>query len=501
LQADALTARFSAEGSVTQLLASGAVHGIRTGGTEEDEATSDSGTLDMTPLGGQPKELNLTGNVMLQSDVKNSGEARALQTSAFRMEFSDGKAGQSVKPVKAETLAAGTMEWTDAASSTLPGAHTRLQANKLAMAFSEEGKARQLHADGNVRTERRGEGRSVQTASAQSGVVQMAATGGWTQMDLQGGVKLREGDRAGGADHATFVRAAQMAVLTGKAMASDANTETHASRITFWQASGDVAAEGGVRSTDFSSKSSAVQLAPAPANITSDSLQANSKAGRALYTGHARLWQGDSVLEANSIELLRESRVLNANGNVRAVFPQEATAAPHNPAEPALDAGARSVNAAQPVLKKAQLWHTSAGSLTYQDAEGHAHLEKNVVVQSADQKMLGPVLDLYFTRSAANTPAGDRPGTNPAGGSQQISRAVGTGGVTVEQGGRKATAERGEYTAASGKFVMSGGNPTIYDGSAGTTTGRQLTFFLADDTIIVDSEIGSRTLTKHRVEK
>jgi lipopolysaccharide export system protein LptA len=73
--------------------------------------------------------------------------------------------------------------------------------------------------------------------------------------------------------------------------------------------------------------------------------------------------------------------------------------------------------------------------------------------------------------------------------------------VIVEEGERKATAERGEYTAANGKFVMTGGNPTIYDGSAGTTTGLQLTFFLADDTIIVDSENGSRTLTKHRVQQ
>jgi LPS export ABC transporter protein LptC len=500
LQADTLTALFSAEGSVTQLTASGAVHGFRTGGAEEDEISSDSGTLTMSARGGQPKELNLSGNVLLKSDMKKSGEGRVLQTSEFRMEFSGANPDESAKPARAETLAAGTMEWTDQASAGAPVAHTRLQADKLAMDFNEAGKARQLHADGNVRTERRIEGRSVQTASAHSGVAQMAATGGWTQMDLQGAVRLREGDRAGEADHATFVRAAQTAVLTGKAMARDAHTETRASHIMFWQASGDVVAEGGVRSTDFSSKSSAVQLAPAPANITADSLQANSKAGRALYTGHARMWQGDSVLEANSIELLRETRVLNANGNVRAVFPQAATPAPRNPAEPALEAGARTVNVAKPVLKKPQLWHTSAGSLSYQDAEGHAHLEKNVVVQSADQKMFGPVLDLYFTHSAANT-SGDRQGANPAGGSQQISRAVGTGGVTVEQGGRKATAERGEYTAASGKFVMSGGNPTIYDGAAGTTTGRQLTFFLADDTIIVDSENGSRTLTKHRVEK
>jgi hypothetical protein len=109
-------------------------------------------------------------------------------------------------------------------------------------------------------------------------------------------------------------------------------------------------------------------------------------------------------------------------------------------------------------------------------------------------------MDLYFTRGG-NASASASTGTAANSGAQQISRAVGTGGVIVDQGGRRATAERGEYTATDGKFVMSGGNPTIYDGSAGTTTGRQLTFFLADDTIIVDSENGSRTLTKHRVEK
>jgi lipopolysaccharide export system protein LptA len=285
-------------------------------------------------------------------------------------------------------------------------------------------------------------------------------------------------------------------------VARDATTETHAPRITFAQTSGDILAEGGVRSTDFSSKGSAVQLAPAPANITSETLQANSKSGRALYTGHARLWQGDSVLEANSIELLRDTRVLNAVGNVRAVFPQAAGQPKEQGAGPVLDSGAQQVNAEQVTPKKPQLWHVTCATLTYQDKEGRAHLQQNVVVQSAEQKMRGPELDLQFTRSPDAGASGSATGpANTSGGAQQISRAVGTGGVTVEEGDRRATAERGEYTAASGKFVMSGGNPTLYDGSAGATTGRQLTFFLADDTIIVDSENGSRTLTKHRVEK
>jgi LPS export ABC transporter protein LptC len=499
LEADTLTARFAPEGSVIQVIASGAVHGLRGGNTstEQDEVSADSGTLDLWPRLSQPKELNLSGNVALRSNLKQTGEARTLQTSAFRMEFSEAKPHTAGKPVKAETLAAGTIEWTDAANG--PAAKTRLQADKLVMEFAELGKARRLQATGNVQTERRIAGHPLQTASGQAGEARMSPSGGWSQMDLHGDVKLKEGDRTGQADHATLERASQTAVLTGKAFARDATTETHASRITFAQGSGDISADGGVRSTDFSSKTSAVALAPAPANITADSLQANSKAGRALYTGHARLWQGDSVLEANSIELLRDTRVLNAIGNVRAVFPQAPSQAAARPTEQVLDSGGLTVHtsAAQGVPKRPQLWHATAGSLFYQDREGHAHLQQNVIVQSADQDMRGPVLDLYFTHAGESSANAGAAG----GATRQINRAVGTGGVTIEQGGRKAVADRGEYTAASGKFVMSGGTPTIYDGLAGTTTGRQLTFFLADDTIIVDSENGSRTLTKHRVEK
>jgi lipopolysaccharide export system protein LptA len=145
--------------------------------------------------------------------------------------------------------------------------------------------------------------------------------------------------------------------------------------------------------------------------------------------------------------------------------------------------------------RKSQLWHASGETLTYWDLENRAHLARNVVVQSAEQKIRAAALDIYFKRSAEATSG------SASVGAQQISRVVGTGGVIVEQAGRRAMSERGEYTAADGKFVMSGGNPTLYDGSSGTTTGRQLTFFLADDTIIVDSENGSRTLTKHRVDK
>jgi LPS export ABC transporter protein LptC len=526
LESDNLTAHFVPEGWITKLDASGHVTGYRKNATDEDAMSGDTGSLTFWPRFSQPKELNVNGNVVLRTKEEKSGDTRTLQTAAFRMEFAGGKEHESSKPLTAETLAAGTMEWTDSTTQggTIVPVRTQLQADKLAMTFTGvTGKPKEVHANGNVRTERWLTGHPVQTASAATGTALMSPDGGWSQMDLQGDVKLKEADRNAQGDRAVFDRAAQTATLTGHAFARDATTQTQARRIVFTQNTGDIFADGGVRSTDFTAKASAVQLAPAPANITADQLQANSKTGRALYTGKARLWQGDSVLEADSIELLRDTHVLNAAGKVRAVFAQApgartidaSTQSEQNARLPAFNPPARPVNTSQVAPKKTQLWHTASETLTYNDVEGHARLEKNVIVQSADQKMRGPILDLYFTKApasdaASNTNASTQAATSntapnsaaqPPSGSRQISRAVGTGGVTVEEGDRRAVAERGEYTADSGKFVMSGGKPTLYDGTSGTTTGTQLTFFLADDTIIVDSENGSRTLTKHRVQQ
>jgi lipopolysaccharide export system protein LptA len=274
----------------------------------------------------------------------------------------------------------------------------------------------------------------------------------------------------------------------------DAASLTTAKKLTLWQSTGEIRGEGGVRSSDLSARGSAVRLAPAAANVSADQLTGNSKSGRALYTGHARLWQGDSVMEADAIELLKTARMMNAVGNVRAVFPQ----APRN------NNPASSARATPP--KPATMWHTQCAKMTYWDQENRARLEQDVVVQSADEKINSNALDLYFTRGNAGKGSGGAQGTAPDGaggvtGAQQIGRAVATGAVSVQQGGRRATAERGEYTATDGKFEMSGGTPTIFDATEGTTTGRQLTFFLTDATIIVDSGNGSRTLTKHRVEK
>jgi len=483
MNADTMTAMLNADGKVAGIAAQGSATGTSDGADEKQEMASNEANVEFWPASGRAKEISLKGAAKVHTLYKKTGDTRDLQSEAMRMTFAGAAIRERSRPQLAETLAPGTVVWTNGATTgTAAGEQTKLQGDRLHLDFGDEGKARLLQASGSVRVDKFVPGKGTQTATGRNGTAQLEAVGGWSQMELHGDVRLKDADKSAQADDAVFTRAAQSAVLTGHAQVRDATTETHASKITFRQDSGDISAEGRVRSTDYAGKQGAVQIGTVPANITSDALQANAKTGKALYKGHARLWQGESTMEADSIELQRDARVLNAIGNVRAVFLQaQAAATPAATATPA------------PTKKLPQLWHIFAGNLTYWDKENRAYLENDVKVQSADQKIHSAAMEIYFTRG--NFGNGNAPGA------QQISRAVGTGGVTVEQGLRRAMSERGEYTASDGKFVMSGGTPTIFDAAEGTTTGRQLTFFSADATIIVDSENGSRTLTKHRVER
>ena len=117
-------------------------------------------------------------------------------------------------------------------------------------------------------------------------------------------------------------------------------------------------------------------------------------------------------------------------------------------------------------------------------------------------------MDLFFVPGAASGGRASASGHPPPPTSlgmafvgQELERAAGFGAVRVESGERTGTGERAHYVAAEEKFVLSGGSPALRDRDGNSATGRQLTFFLADDRIVIDSEEGSRTLTLHRVEK
>jgi lipopolysaccharide export system protein LptA len=296
------------------------------------------------------------------------------------------------------------------------------------------------------------------------------------ERSAQSGRCFREGERGAQADHARMVRATDTLTLTGSATVADSVSRTSAPAITFQQGFGDIRADGGVSTSYYSvQKNSATNFAPQPAHLSAEKLMANRDSGRAVYSGHARLWQGDAVIEAASISLFRDEQRLEASENVMALLPQESGPAP-------AERGSAKANA--PAGRN--IWKARAARMTYWGNESKVRMEGGVSAQSNIGQIRSKDLELYLT-SANNGP-------------KLLSKAIATGGVIVLQGDRRGTAERADYVASDGKFILSGGKPMLYDSVFGTTTGRQLTFFLADDRILVDSEEGSRTLSRHRVD-
>jgi lipopolysaccharide export system protein LptA len=287
-------------------------------------------------------------------------------------------------------------------------------------------------------------------------------------------------------DHATST-----ATLAGNIVLTDADSRTTAQTAAFSQGTGILHAEGRVITAELANAAHAVaNFSDEPARISADHLVADRSAGRATYSGRARLWQGDSVMQADSIDLNHAAQILTAVGHVQAVFPAAAwtpatQGTPQAGAKPAPDKSATS--------HSPDLWHAQGGRLTYWDQKSLGRLEDNASADSQEASIRAPTIDFLFAPAAG---AGGN-----ASGSKQLVRAIATGGVTVRQMDRRGTSQRADYTVADRKFVLSGGPPVVRDDSGNSTTGRQLTFIFADDTIVVDSQEGTRTLTLHRVEK
>jgi lipopolysaccharide export system protein LptA/lipopolysaccharide export system protein LptC len=460
LTAREIVASFRNDGALERLLAQGNVRGDWKLPEGQDRLAADALELQLAPGTNEPQQAEARGGVRLES-ARRGGASQRLETAALRVQFeSAAPAGRHVS--RAESLAPATVEWTAA------GETTRVRGQRLNAEFDARSRIRRLAAREGAEVERRAANRPAQQSASREMTMQFDADGQWTAIEQSGDVRLREGERTARAARAQFTRATEIIQLSGDVTVADSLTRTSAAALSIHQRTGEIAAEGGVRTTYLSAKGSApANFDRQPAHLSAERLRANRDTGRAVYSGRARLWQGDTVIEADAVELFRDAERLEARGNVTALVPQEA----------AKDSG----------TKERTLWRARGAKLTYWGGEGRARLEENASAQSALGQLQAQSLDLYFAAAGSGAPG--------------LARVTARGGVVVRQGERRGTAELGEYVAAEGKFVLSGGKPALYDAARGSVTGRQLTFFLADDKILVEAEEGARTLTKHRVEK
>jgi LPS export ABC transporter protein LptC len=488
--AESFVAQLDPDGWIEQVTAESGVRAGRTLPTGHDNFEAQHVDIWMEPKLNQPRQMTATGSVRAASREKE--ETRRLETAALELRFTaGGLTDGSPRPRRIEsfeTKAPGTIETKTQDEST------RIHAGGFTATFAANGRMEQLLGRSGVAIDRQlGKGAS-QTSTADNLALTFGPGRDWSDMEETGHVKLQQGGRTAQAGHVLLVRATDLLTLddspkgAGRSFPSerpsvaDSQGQTTAVTIEINQRTGDARATGNVVTSLYSSsrgsQGGVANFGPGGiAHISADRLTADNSTGQAVYSGHARLWQGGSVIEAETMELGRSEQRLEARNRVIALLPQSPSP-PNNQTQ----------QTAKPIL-----WRVQAPRLQYWSEQGRALFEGGVRAESQQGELLSRTLELFLAPSP--------PGAASAGGQRQLSRGLARGGVVVRQGGRQGTAEQAEYFAADGKFVLSGGQPTLTDASRDTTTGRQLTFFTASDTILIESETDLRTLTKHRVEK
>ncbi len=280
--------------------------------------------------------------------------------------------------------------------------------------------------------------------------------------------QFRDGDRRAAARQARFTSADERLILTGAPQLNDSNTRVLADRI--WLDVRDDTAEGvgNVRSAHFDNAAARLE----PTNVIADRVVAERRSEFLHYEGNVRAWRGTDVVESSSLDVYRRERRVTSGLRVRTSYVQ---AAPQDAGAP----GAKEKSENRPVT-------IEADRLEYLDEGRKASYRGHVRLLAENTSLESDRLDVFFRSEAG--------GRNP-----QMDRAVAEGSVRVRQPARLATGDRAEYSAADGKILLTGGPPTLRDEQKGFTTGRRLTFFLRDDTLLVDGGDESRTVSKHRI--
>jgi lipopolysaccharide export system protein LptA len=505
----------------------------------------------MAPELNAPAHAQAIGGVKIDSD--RSGTQRHFESTELNVDFvniapkiTGGHATTYVS--HAETPSTALLSWQDPAATQRPqgaasaagntatdhASRMALSGKRFEMAFDEQSRLRQLQIKSAAKIDRTDASGAQQTSTSDDLSASLDEAGIWSQLIQNGHVKMHDADRAGQADHSHVDHATNTLALTGAAHVSDSDSRTSADTITINQTSSELHADGHVITT-YSGSGTAATPAPSasykptsaanststqqessshaanPSHATADHLVANSKTGKALYSGHARLWQGDATIEADSIELDRDAKQANAIGNVHAIFVTQASSGTSSaqsigaPAtNPSSKASRSPISTSNVETKSSQptLWRVRAPRMTYSDLNLQAHLEGGFTAESQQLSIAGATGDLYFTRSQPRAQSSASAGTaNQSSSATSLDHATASEHVTVRQGDRHGAAELGQYSAPAGTFTLSGGHPTFTDASGNTTSGTKLTFNTTDDTILVQSEESSRPQPHHQVEK
>jgi len=374
----------------------------------------------------------------------------------------------------AETSAGGQITILPAAND---GSRTVVTAQRLLAKFDNHSRLTTVHGAPDARIISSAPGQPDRTSTSQTIDAVFRAAGGIDSIVQQGSVAYDDGEHQARADRARYTPADHMLELTGSPRVTDKALTTTARVVRMNRATGDVTAEGDVKSTysDLREQPSGALLASSsPIHITARAMTAHRSTAVATYTGDARIWQDANVVQAPTIQFDRDHRSVAAQGDgqpVSTVLVQTDSKGNVTPVS------------------------ITSLRLTYTDDQHRAHFDGGVTARGADATVTADHLDAFLVPRSQESKGQSLKGQG------QLDRIVAEGNVVVQEPARRAQGDKLLYTASDDKFVLTGGSPSIFDAEHGKTTGDSLTFYKRDDRVLVEGRDTSPAVTQTRVAR
>jgi lipopolysaccharide export system protein LptA len=409
--------------------------------------------------------------------------------------------------------------WSSAAGKGAPVLKTtQVNADDLLGEFVRgakgEAELKTLHAKGHTQLEQVTSAGSVQTSTGDALEAELADAAGANGSRIESAVQTghvtihsESATKPGAkpemtiatAERANYEGATEKLRLTGSAHVNDGTTEMSATSIVVDQPTGNAEAEGNVVATEIGNGAdSSTQVT----HVLAASGKLEHATKKAEFHGTdiqpARMWQGASQVEAANLYLDGEKHTMAARPEaagalIHAVFAQaNAGVKVVGPAAEAKSKKSASANSANQGLKPAgnSVVRVAAQKMDYAELQREATFEGRVRIDGISGDALSERAAVFFTPAAKHgSGAAAVVGVGVTSGS--VDHIVLTGDVQVQQPGRHATGDMLLYTAATGRYVMTGSPghlPKAVDAQQGTVTGTSLTFADSGSTIIVAGE-------------
>ena len=277
------------------------------------------------------------------------------------------------------------------------------------------------------------------------------------------GAHFEQDDFEGTADMAIVDFQSQKVTLLQEPRLWDSQTSMEANTIVIDMASGDTRGSGDVRTTAIQN-GTAHTIFPGddgsgeePVYFVADQLHYTDETKVTTYQGSAKGFQGDNHIEAERIRIDKVGGVLEARGNVRTLF----------------------VAAVADQEEERSTTFTKSGRFDFRRDDGVLHYRRAVLMKNDTMTLSGSRLDVTLGEEH-----------------QEIVELLAEGNVEIQASAAEAHGSVARYLPEEQRMTIKGENATLQDGEK-ITEGKELTFFLSNEKVLVDGQERTRTKTTY----